>query len=171
MTTPDHPRRIRLGKLSLAERAIHQAQMAVEEMPPDPRLTEATILLGQAQTKVADFIGDVPAVASAPTDASRALIEIGRERDEWADAIRSVAPGYIPTPAAAKSAILELRRELREAMLKNAELREKADANKSANVLTRAELIGVCARGSLNLGYSDTARFALKALSCELGRK
>lgn len=41
--------------------------------------------------------------------AEKALIEMGRERDEWADAIRSVAPGYIASPAAAKHAIQELR--------------------------------------------------------------
>jgi hypothetical protein len=42
-----------------AERAIRDAVLAVEQMPADVRLTEAVILLGQAQEKVANFVDGV----------------------------------------------------------------------------------------------------------------
>lgn len=35
--------------------------------------------------------------------------ETARDRDEWADAIRTVAPGYIPSAHAAKHAIAEMK--------------------------------------------------------------
>ena len=46
----DFPRRNRLDKLTPAELAIWNAKQAVESLPPDVRLTEAVILLDQAQT-------------------------------------------------------------------------------------------------------------------------
>lgn len=55
-TTDDIPRRIRLDLMTPAELAIHNAMAAVENLPADPLLTEAVILLGQARDKVADFV-------------------------------------------------------------------------------------------------------------------
>lgn len=52
----DIPRRNRMEAWTSVERAIHSAAQAVEAMPADIRLTEAGILLGRAQSKVADFI-------------------------------------------------------------------------------------------------------------------
>ncbi len=60
MTDSEIPRRSRIDKYVPAETAISNAIEAVEEMPPDTRLTEAVILLGQAQDKVADFVDGVP---------------------------------------------------------------------------------------------------------------
>lgn len=39
-----------------AELAIREAVLAVERLPPHPLLTDAVVLLGQAQNKVADFV-------------------------------------------------------------------------------------------------------------------
>ena len=50
------PRRIRVDRMEPAELAIRQALLAVEAMPAHPDLTEAVILLSQAQNHVADFI-------------------------------------------------------------------------------------------------------------------
>lgn len=50
------PRRIRMDKMTPAELAITEAMTKVEEMPPDTRLTDAVILLGQARDLVADFV-------------------------------------------------------------------------------------------------------------------
>jgi hypothetical protein len=49
------PRRARLGQLTPAERAIHDAVRAVENLPADVRLTDAVILLQQARERVADY--------------------------------------------------------------------------------------------------------------------
>jgi len=53
------PRRIDMLRWTPAERAIYEAIQAVEALPPDVRLTDAVILLGQAQTKVADFVDGI----------------------------------------------------------------------------------------------------------------
>jgi len=55
------PRRCYIDKLVPAERAIHDAIVAVEAMPADRRLTEAQILLAQAKDKVSDFVDGVGA--------------------------------------------------------------------------------------------------------------
>ena len=54
------PRRRRIDLLTPAEKAIRDALVAVEEVGADPLLTEAVILLGQAQEKVADFVEKKP---------------------------------------------------------------------------------------------------------------
>jgi hypothetical protein len=56
----DASRRIRIDLWTPAERAIHEAMQAVERLPADVRLTDAVILLGQAQAKVADYVDDIP---------------------------------------------------------------------------------------------------------------
>lgn len=53
-------RRCYLEKMTKAERAIYDAMQAVEEMPPDVRLTDAVVLLGHAKDRVADYVDDVP---------------------------------------------------------------------------------------------------------------
>lgn len=53
------PRRIQVEKMTPAELAIRSALHAVEDLPPDPRLTEAGILLISAQEYVADFVDGV----------------------------------------------------------------------------------------------------------------
>ena len=52
----DIPRRVRMDLMVPAELAIVKAKYAVEDMPADTRLTEAVILLSQAQEKVADYV-------------------------------------------------------------------------------------------------------------------
>lgn len=51
-------RRARMDLWVPAEKAIHDAMQEVEKMPPDTRLTNAVILLQQAQSSVADFVDD-----------------------------------------------------------------------------------------------------------------
>jgi hypothetical protein len=55
----DIPRRARLDLSTPAELAIRAAVDAVENLPADPRLTQAVILLQQAREKVADYVDDV----------------------------------------------------------------------------------------------------------------
>jgi hypothetical protein len=55
---PAFPRRNCLDLLSPAEAAIRSALIAVEAIGADPRLTEAVVLLQQAQDKVADLIDE-----------------------------------------------------------------------------------------------------------------
>lgn len=50
------PRRIRIDLYSDGEKAIHDARQVIENMGADALLTEAVILLNQAQEKVADYI-------------------------------------------------------------------------------------------------------------------
>jgi hypothetical protein len=56
----DFPRRNQVQKWVPAERAISDAVQAVEVMGADVRLTDAVILLGRAQGRVADFVDGVP---------------------------------------------------------------------------------------------------------------
>lgn len=53
------PRRARVDLWSPAERAINDAMAEVEKLPPDTGLTDAVILLQNAQRKVADYIDSV----------------------------------------------------------------------------------------------------------------
>lgn len=53
------PRRVDLNRLSPAERKIREAMLLVEELPADPRLTDAVVLLAQAKDRVADFVDGV----------------------------------------------------------------------------------------------------------------
>lgn len=53
------PRRICIDRLTPTELAIREALIAVEKLPPDVRLTEAVVLLGKAQDKVADYVDGV----------------------------------------------------------------------------------------------------------------
>lgn len=50
------PRRSRLDKMSMGERAIFDATQVVEGMGAHPWLTEAVVLLGKAREKVADYV-------------------------------------------------------------------------------------------------------------------
>ena len=52
------PRRIRTDLYSPAEKAISDAMATVECMSADARLTDAVILLQQAQEKVADYVDE-----------------------------------------------------------------------------------------------------------------
>jgi hypothetical protein len=53
------PRRIRLDRLTPAEKAIWDAAQAVEALPPDARLTKAGSLLTEARALVADYVDGV----------------------------------------------------------------------------------------------------------------
>jgi len=48
--------RNRIDLFTHAEKLIYDAMQAVEEMPADVHLTDAVILLGQAQDKVAEYV-------------------------------------------------------------------------------------------------------------------
>lgn len=60
-TSPRHDpswRRHDLERMTSAELAIRDAMLCIEAMPCDVRLTEAVVLLGVAQNKVADYVDD-----------------------------------------------------------------------------------------------------------------
>jgi hypothetical protein len=59
------PRRNRTDRYTPAEHAIRAAILAVEEMGAHTLLTEAVVLLAEAQEKVADFV-ELPDQAPAP---------------------------------------------------------------------------------------------------------
>jgi len=50
------PRRCQVDKMSVPELEIRNVILSVEELGADPLLTDAVILLGQAQNKVANYI-------------------------------------------------------------------------------------------------------------------
>lgn len=50
------PRRVNLHEFTPAEKAIYKAASEVEKMGADVLLTDAVILLQQAQDKVADYV-------------------------------------------------------------------------------------------------------------------
>ncbi len=54
------PRRVQFEKCTPEEHSIRNAILAVEAMGANPHLTDAVVLLGQAQNKVADFVDDIP---------------------------------------------------------------------------------------------------------------
>lgn len=58
----DFPRRVCIDRFTPAEKAIYDALVAVESVGCDPLLTEAVVLLGQAQDKVADFVDRTPSL-------------------------------------------------------------------------------------------------------------
>ncbi len=62
------PRRSRVDHWTPIERKIAEAKQAVEAGPAHPFMTDATILLSQAQDKVADYyeIPPAPAVCRNP---------------------------------------------------------------------------------------------------------
>ncbi len=55
-TNPEVPRRSMVPERTTAEHAISRAVQAVERTGCHPLLTEAVILLGEAQGKVADYV-------------------------------------------------------------------------------------------------------------------
>ena len=77
------PRRCRIDLATPTESAIRDARQMVEAMPADVRLTDATILLGKAIDKVADYLEDIAAPppadetlpAGAPREENYAVIE------------------------------------------------------------------------------------------------
>jgi len=54
-----HPRRCRVDLATPVESAIRDARQMVEAMPADVRLTDATVALGTALDRVADYLEDV----------------------------------------------------------------------------------------------------------------
>ena len=50
------PRACRIDQFSPAEKAIYNAQQAVESVGAHPALTEAAVLLAQARAKVAEYV-------------------------------------------------------------------------------------------------------------------
>jgi hypothetical protein len=53
------PRRIRLDRMVPAELAIHDAIQKIEELGADPNLTEAIVILSDAQNMVSDFVDGI----------------------------------------------------------------------------------------------------------------
>lgn len=58
-SNPDFPRRHCIDQMTEGELAIRAAICTIESMDCDTRLTDAVVLLGQAQAKVADFVDGV----------------------------------------------------------------------------------------------------------------
>ena len=65
----DIPRRNDMRRWIPAEKAIHDAVQAVEEVGAHPLLTDAVVLLGQAKDKLGDYVDSV-----GETEALRAEI-------------------------------------------------------------------------------------------------
>ena len=55
----DTPRRNQMTQWTPAEHAIYHAALAVEAMPADVRLTDASVLLGAARDSVADYVDGI----------------------------------------------------------------------------------------------------------------
>lgn len=99
MTTPsglpegseDIPRRIRLDRMVAAERAIFDATQAVDEMPPDPLLTEAVVLLNRARGRVSDYVDAHPDQQVVPTGSETRNEYLSRKMKELADATRKAS--------------------------------------------------------------------------------
>lgn len=62
----DIPRRVQIDQFSPAETAIFNAVKAVEDGPPDTRLTQAVILLQRAREWVADFVDGIETERYSP---------------------------------------------------------------------------------------------------------
>lgn len=63
----DFPRRADLKRMTIAEIAIREAMLRVEEMGADVRLTRAVTLLGEAANAVADYVdGQLPSTNPGP---------------------------------------------------------------------------------------------------------
>lgn len=60
----DYLRRRDIQRMTPAELAIGEAIRMVEAFAADPRLTDAVILLSQAQEKVADYVDGIPRAVS-----------------------------------------------------------------------------------------------------------
>lgn len=58
MSTKNKRPRNRIDLYTPAEKAIYNAMLEVEKMPPSVHLTDAVVLLEQAKNKVADFIDE-----------------------------------------------------------------------------------------------------------------
>ena len=79
-------RRNRLDQMTPAELAIVNAIGAVEALPPDPRLTDAVVLLCKAQDRVADFVDGAPereALRPPPPPLSHAHARADDEERCW----------------------------------------------------------------------------------------
>lgn len=60
-------RRARIDQRTTVENAIGDVIGAIESMPPDPRLTEAQVLLAAAQDAVADYVDGIRLVRRYPS--------------------------------------------------------------------------------------------------------
>lgn len=70
MTTTDIPRRVDMLRWCDAEKAIQTATDVVEQMPADPALTDAVVLLAQARGRVADYVDALAAKGQEPLSVS-----------------------------------------------------------------------------------------------------
>lgn len=75
------PRRNQMQQWVPAEWMIYDAVQQVESMGADVRLTDAVILLGRAQERVADFVDGVALSPSSPREPSEAVVEMMARRD------------------------------------------------------------------------------------------
>lgn len=78
------PRRIDINRMSLAELAIRNAIVVVEEAGADPLLTDAVVLLGEAKEKVADWVDREIRQSPALSDREQFLKLIGQVRSNGA---------------------------------------------------------------------------------------
>ncbi len=90
-----HPRRNRMDLWTAGEKAIAEAHHIVECLGAHPLLTEAGVLLMQAQGKVADWV-ELPSVPQTAAEIARAENERADQQDEKgehgiANAIREAA--------------------------------------------------------------------------------
>jgi hypothetical protein len=82
-------RRNRMDLFSPAELAIYNAQVEVEKIGADVRLTNAGILLQQARYLVADFIDGVDQSSPTPTESKDEVL-----REQFAKIVNWLYPTY-----------------------------------------------------------------------------
>lgn len=95
------PRRAQMQQWCQAEQAIHDAVVAVEVMPPHPRLTDAVVLLGHAKDAVADYVDSSEGIPMAEKRSLRGRTEMKITKDTVLEALndyfgRCFAPGCAP---------------------------------------------------------------------------
>lgn len=83
MSDSNIPRSIQIDKMVPAELAIREAIHVVEEAGADTLLTEAVILLGRAQEKVAEFVDRAP--SSSAIARSARITELRNKRNREHD--------------------------------------------------------------------------------------
>lgn len=113
--TTDLPRRVQLEMLTPAEKAVFDAQRAIEDLPPDQRLTKAGVLLGRARGLVADYVdgismtirtGSVLLLLAVPLSAQQTVVvpDVNVEIENLIDSIQVSLTVEMPPPDSAQVA-------------------------------------------------------------------
>lgn len=110
------PRRNCLDKLTLTETLIHNAEVAVESLTADVRLTHAGIKLQEARALVADFVDGVPFGEGYPRPSASLDVKLDAQRDGALEAAALLAervPVSDRNPALVRNEIVDKIRALK----------------------------------------------------------